>query len=367
LYIGGGGWASFLTTVEGYDTSLGIGGTWQFTNSLNQGRRTFAYATDTINGHLYAAAGWAGAYLNNAEKSDFDVFGDVPWLSQQPVSGTVPATGAVVVEVTFNAGLPITQTGEYYATMLIMNDSSSGTLMVPVTMTVEAIGYGVTVGTDDADLSGVPGTPVVYTVWVTNTGDVQDTFDLSISDNTWPTVSSSASVTLDAGASAAVLVTVDIPAGAGDGDMDTATFTATSQADATATDSVDLTTTAVTTPNVYGVEMAAEDAALSGVPGTSVVYTVWITNTGNVQDTFDLAVSGNAWPTVPASASVTLDAGASAAVLVTVNIPAGAADGATDTAVFTATSQVDASATDLVALTTTAEWMRIYLPIILKP
>jgi N-acetylneuraminic acid mutarotase len=73
LAVGGGGWTSYLTSVEEYDLSTGTGGTWTAGNSLVSGRRTFASAQDDVNGVLYAGAGWAGAYLTSAESSDFVV------------------------------------------------------------------------------------------------------------------------------------------------------------------------------------------------------------------------------------------------------------------------------------------------------
>lgn len=121
----------------------------------------------------------------------------------------------------------------------------------------------------------------------------------------------------------------------------------------------------------YGVAVTAEDDALSGNAGTTVIYMLTITNTGNVTDTFDVAVSGETWTTTPMDTSITLGAGASGTVMVHVDIPASAANDDTDAATVTVTSQSDATATAAVTLTTTAvvpDTMNyIYLPIILKP
>lgn len=121
----------------------------------------------------------------------------------------------------------------------------------------------------------------------------------------------------------------------------------------------------------YGVAVTAEDDALSGNAGTTVMYMLTITNTGNVTDTFDVAVSGETWTTTPMDTSITLGAGASGTVMVHVDIPASAANGDTDAATVTVTSQTDATASAAVTLTTTAvvtDTMNyIYLPIILKP
>jgi hypothetical protein len=71
LAVGGGGWSSYLNSVEEYDLHAGTGGTWTAGNPLNVGRRTFAAAQDHRNMVLYAAAGWNGTYLTNVELSTF--------------------------------------------------------------------------------------------------------------------------------------------------------------------------------------------------------------------------------------------------------------------------------------------------------
>ena len=63
---------------------------------------------------------------------------DVPWLSESPVTGTVPADSSVNVDVTFDAST-IGQPGEYLANLNVKsNDPENPTIVVPVTMTVMA-------------------------------------------------------------------------------------------------------------------------------------------------------------------------------------------------------------------------------------
>jgi uncharacterized membrane protein len=114
----------------------------------------------------------------------------------------------------------------------------------------------------------------------------------------------------------------------------------------------------------YSVELSG-DQAKSGNPAETITYMLAITNTGTTTDTFDLSAS-YIWPATPSDSSVTLPASASTTFSVAVDIPAGVADGSSDVATITATSQSDVSATDSVELTTTAEWHRTYLPIMLK-
>ncbi|MGB0384698.1 MAG: M36 family metallopeptidase [Ardenticatenaceae bacterium] len=61
---------------------------------------------------------------------------DVPWLSTNPVTGTVPADSAQLVDVIFDSTI-LTQTGTYSATLkVISDDSTSHTIDIPVRMTV---------------------------------------------------------------------------------------------------------------------------------------------------------------------------------------------------------------------------------------
>lgn len=102
----------------------------------------------------------------------------------------------------------------------------------------------------------------------------------------------------------------------------------------------------------YGVTLDPATDARSGAPGEMVTYTLRITNTGNTIDTFDLTYTG-----IGAHLPVTqtmLASGAGADVIANVTILASAANGASYTAVVTATSQGDPTQSDTSALTTTA-------------
>ncbi|MBE2199715.1 MAG: hypothetical protein IAE79_13960 [Anaerolinea sp.] len=171
---------------------------------------------------------------------------DLTWASVDPITGTVPSGGSTQVNVTFDTtGLMVGDT--YTGTLCInSNDPVTPLVTVPLTLTVEAQSFGVTLSGDMA-ASGEVGTTVTYTIQITNTGNVVDTFDLTATGGAWTTTLGSSSVTLAAGASVSVVVEVDIPAGAADGDSDAVTITATSQSDPGASDTLTLTTTAVVT------------------------------------------------------------------------------------------------------------------------
>ncbi len=103
-----------------------------------------------------------------------------------------------------------------------------------------------------------------------------------------------------------------------------------------------------------GLELLPPTAAQSGEPGTTVTYTLWVTNTGTCGDTFTVTVSGNAWPTNAPAEVGPLAPNAGAALDVAVDIPAGANSGDWDEATITLASQIAPTTTATSVLTTTA-------------
>jgi uncharacterized repeat protein (TIGR01451 family) len=125
--------------------------------------------------------------------------------------------------------------------------------------------------------------------------------------------------------------------------------TVTSQGDAGQSDSSTLTTTV---NSAYGVLVSPASDSQSGDPGEVVTYTLMVINTGNVTDTFDVAVSGNTWGTSAPSTVGPLGSDASQTIDVSVTIPPGASGGDMDTANVTVTSAGDAGQSDSSTLTT---------------
>ena len=65
--------------------------------------------------------------------------GGVPWLFEDPISGTIPADSMLPVDITFDAGVPETmQPGEYHAELQVMSDAPNAVPGIPVTLTVLA-------------------------------------------------------------------------------------------------------------------------------------------------------------------------------------------------------------------------------------
>ncbi len=102
----------------------------------------------------------------------------------------------------------------------------------------------------------------------------------------------------------------------------------------------------------YGVTLDPATVGKSGMPGEMVTYTLRLTNTGSMSDTFDLATAGlGAY--LPVTQTM-LAAGAGSDVIANMAIPSSAANGAVYTAIVTATSQGDLTKWDVSTLTTMA-------------
>ncbi|HWQ84638.1 MAG TPA: FixG Ig-like domain-containing protein, partial [Anaerolineales bacterium] len=158
-----------------------------------------------------------------------------------------------------------------------------------------------------------------------------------------------AAVSLPAGAAGSFEVQVTIPAGASGSESDTATITATSQGDPAQSDSAQIVT--AVTP-FYDLSLSS-GSAKSGTAGSQVIYSLTITNTGNLTDSFTLAATGQTWNTTLSTSLVMLAPAASAVFTVTVSIPPGAADQDADSVTITATSQNDGGQSRTAVLTTT--------------
>jgi hypothetical protein len=125
-------------------------------------------------------------------------------------------------------------------------------------------------------------------------------------------------------------------------------------------------TLTVLSTGAYGVALAPEAATQGGMPGSTVTYTLALTNTGLLTDTFTLSHVSNAWPVSYPSIIDPLAPGAVTTLTVTVDIPASAAHGDSDAVAIIARSESDPLIEDSSTLTTTATFYALYLPTIWK-
>ncbi|RME41338.1 MAG: hypothetical protein D6794_00800, partial [Deltaproteobacteria bacterium] len=249
-------------------------------------------------------------------------------------------------------------------TATLSADSLGGTLGQAVLTGLTLSGYGVQVAPPSSQRTGLPGDTFTYTFTLTNTGNLIDTFALSLGGASWPVSAPSSIGPLPPFASQAFTLSVDIPLTATDGAQDAVLLTLTSQADPTVSAQATFTTTA-DLPG--GVTLAADSVAQSALPGEVVTYTLTLTNSGLYTDTYDLSLGASAWSSVLSVASAgPLSPGASAAFTVRVSIPASAADGESDALALTALSQSDPAVLQTLTLTTTARWHHVYIPLTVR-
>lgn len=177
------------------------------------------------------------------DSSNTDCHMDVPtagWMHQTPDNGVVDAYSTTAIDVLFDA-VAITQTGTYTG-YIYMGNSYAAPMIVPVVMNVVPQVYAMTLSGDDT-ASAAPGETAMYTLVVTNTGNMPDVYDIAATSG-W-VVSAPTSIALAAHESATITVVVEVPPSATEGEMDTAVITLTSQTDATITATATLTTTVV--------------------------------------------------------------------------------------------------------------------------
>jgi len=107
------------------------------------------------------------------------------------------------------------------------------------------------------------------------------------------------------------------------------------------------------------------DQTKQGLAGQAVLYTLWITNTGQLNDTYDLSAS-SLWSTMMSTNVINLAAQTSNTFTVTVNIPLDAVSSEADQATIQATSRTNSHLNDTVVLRTEVTSNRtLFLPVVL--
>lgn len=208
---------------------------------------------------------------------------DAPWLRTRPDSGVVTLQGAEALDVLLDAEtLAISQPGAYYADWYLHTDDPvQSWLHVPVTMTVLEAQFGVQVSPEAEAAQDVLGATVTYTLQVTNTSEVQETFNLALQtqgNHSW-TASVAPSVgPVPPGASVSVPVLVQIPLSASVGSSAVVTATVTAKHDVSQQDRVRLTTTALL-PDA-DLELGKSAVPQAALYMNVVTYTLTITNHG---------------------------------------------------------------------------------------
>jgi hypothetical protein len=97
-----------------------------------------------------------------------------------------------------------------------------------------------------------------------------------------------------------------------------------------------------------------------------IEYTLTVTNTGNITNTFAITYTGNVWGVDLMKNSLELGVGESAELVVQVTIPAEAANGAVDTVTIEASGEGEAMAASELTTTALIGELKIFLPLALS-
>jgi len=117
-----------------------------------------------------------------------------------------------------------------------------------------------------------------------------------------------------------------------------------------------------TADTVYGVQLWPPEIMSNGDVGKTVIYTLTLTNTGNITDVYSLALSRATWPTTLTPTLVTLAPQATTPVTTLVTVPWDTFTGITDTARVTASGTGVSAYSDLTTAAIAAECLPVVDP-----
>jgi len=310
-----------------------------------------------------------------------NIASSVSLLAGGSATYTVNATVASTATGSLSNTATVTPPGGHFDPNLANNSSTDTDTLTPE--------VDLSILKNDGQANEVPGTTVVYSIIVSNAGPsralnatVTDTFPAILTGITWTCAASPGSictafgagnildtVTVAAGGSLTYTVTATVAPGATGLLSNTATVAAPMGTTETMPGNNTSTDVDTLTPQA-NLGITKTDGQLTDIPGTSITYTISVTNAGPsnapntiVQDTFPGSLTGVTWTCVPSGGSSCTAAGAGnindnvtilASGSLTYTVNATINPGATGVLSNTATVTPDASVTDLVPGNNTA-------------
>jgi len=188
-------------------------------------------------------------------------------------------------------------------------------------------------------LEGLPGETLTYTLTITNTGKLGDTYILGAVDNAGFSLNlTPPAMTLAAGASDNATLSVTIPEVTPRGIESRITGAVTSLGNPTLGD----VAFSEAWTGALGVSTSIDPTSKSGALGENLKFYVYVTNTGDFEDNYSLRVSDTAdWGPALSLDNLTIPKGRTKFAVLSVIIPENAASGAVDNIIVTVTSQID--------------------------
>jgi uncharacterized membrane protein len=261
---------------------------------------------------------------NSQDTFNFDVTGDsAAWVATlDPVTIDPGKTKTI----DFNLTPPLDVENGVYTFTLNASSDTQGDAWDELELEVDInVYHGLLVTLSETDIESRPGDTETVQVFVENTGNVNDTFDVRAlgSYASWVTIDN---LTLDADEGESAVATATIVVNATLSGNYKIRFEVTSRAggnvsEAELTISIQLT---------YGVSMAPLKDDHPGAPDYNVTIEVELTNEGNIEDTFGLGtpqLPGSLWDATLDRNQLTVAGGGSGFFNVTVYIPDGVVAG----------------------------------------
>ncbi len=289
------------------------------TTTANYYDLTLTPVTAEGNGYPGGQVEYVLQVTNTGNRPDtFDISANGEWPVNAPAS-IGPLAPGEWADVNINVSVPAAAVpGESDIATIQATSQGDGTKLQTSTLTTNAIQAGPLVSPATDEGAGDPGTTVTYNLTLTNHNFVPDTFSLTASSG-WVIDYPASIGPIPADGSTSLQVSVEVPADAVGGAADTAVITVTSSIP----DLPQATATLVTTANDVFSFLATpvEDTLVAHGRGTTVEYTILVTNTGNVTDTYDLHILSTDWPADAPDGVGPLARGDSAQVIITVHVP----------------------------------------------
>jgi uncharacterized membrane protein len=262
---------------------------------------------------------------NDVDTFDLSVDINNKWVTFTPSFVTLAAGANTNVTVRIVAPMdPLTPAGMNYVNVTATS-RSDGTAMDTdlLEVDVEQV-YDVTIKTTPLRQSVDPGSNAKYNITVTNEGNGEDIFVLSLEGarKAWGRLSRT-QVTLKAGEEIIVELTVRVPNNQPVEDA-VVIVNATSSGGDNVTAKVGTTTTIYA---FFGIDMTISNPSKAAFPGKWTVFTVKVKNTGNSQDTFNFEVTGDYASWVAEMNPLTIEAGKTKNLEVNITPPSDIANG----------------------------------------